>query len=464
MKRIISCITAVSLVLTCLFSLSLTAQAQEDFVFSAEYKTSPFYTKLTQALDSSRDKTAMEKTLAVALSQEGYQNYATSGIDVEQARADGLLWTGITQRMNAADTGNTEYTRWAQRYVMGRSEETQYIDLDWCAIFVSWCMFQAGYYDAQALRKYYYSYFADPRIEHEADTWIGAFNLEQENVWYAPNAEGLLDEYNWNTYHHTGVDSRSFPYKPGGLVFFSWDATGSSLDHVAIVVDYDRDTHKLTYSNGNSAGQVITRTIDLDAEEEFRGTPFAQNSNRVVAYGEYDTILPLEQKKITTEHYEILWDKGASSGLRLQTNTASKIVSVSMDGEYLGSNIESNMLLLEGKVAIGKSELVGLDAGKHSMQLAFDDGVLTMTLHVTDEKQLPAILCGDADLDGSITIADATLIQRAGIDLVSFSDIHKQRCDVNGDGKISVTDATCIQKYLAQYATGTGTTGEVFAG
>ena len=50
----------------------------------------------------------MEKTLAVALSQEGYKNYATAGIDVEQARADGLLWTGAALRMNENQTGNRD--------------------------------------------------------------------------------------------------------------------------------------------------------------------------------------------------------------------------------------------------------------------------------------------------------------------------------------------------------------------
>ena len=42
--------------------------------YSAEYVSSPFYEKLLLALENSADKTTMEKTLAAALSQEGYQN------------------------------------------------------------------------------------------------------------------------------------------------------------------------------------------------------------------------------------------------------------------------------------------------------------------------------------------------------------------------------------------------------
>lgn len=461
-KKLISCVTAVTVLISCLFSVSLSAHAQDDVKYSEEYKSSPFYAKLTGALENSEGKTTMEKVLAVALSQEGYKNYATTGIDVEQARADGLLWTGAELRMNAADTGNTEYTRWAQRYIMNRDESQQYLDCDWCAIFVSWCLYQAGYYSEDRLKKYYYSYYAEPRIAFDADSWIEAFDLDQKNVWYAPKAHHKLDAYDWNTYYNIDVSPYDFPYKPGGVVFFTWDGSGEYFDHIAIVVDYDQDTHVLTYTNGNSAGQVITRQIDLDAEEEFCGMAFTKNSNRIMAYGEYDEIKPLEQKKIDTAHSEIIWDKGASSGLRIQTDSDSKIVSVSADGEYIGSNIESNMFLREGLVAIGKSELTRFSAGLHRVSLAFDDGVLELNLHVTDVNQMPEIRYGDADLDGAVTVADATLIQKASLDLVKFSDLHNTLSDVNGDGRVSILDVTCVQKYLAKYQSGFGKTGELY--
>lgn len=67
---------------------------------------------------------------------------------------------------------------------------------------------------------------------------------------------------------------------------------------------------------------------------------------------------------------------------------------------------------------------------------------------------------GDVDGDGKVTIADATLIQKAAVDLVSFTNLQKQLADVNGDGTVTVSDATCIQKYLAKYTTGCGKTGE----
>ena len=154
-KRIVSSLLTAVIVCKTFIISAPSGSATGDYKYSAEYQSSPYYEKLTAALENSADKTAMERTLAVALSQEGYKNYATAGIDVDQARADGLLWTGTTLRMNSSQTGNTEYTRWAQRYVMDTDESQQYVDYDWCASFVSWCLYQAGYNDDERLKRYY---------------------------------------------------------------------------------------------------------------------------------------------------------------------------------------------------------------------------------------------------------------------------------------------------------------------
>ena len=90
-KKILSLLVAVSVLLTSVLCASTAASAKSDFDFSEEYKSSPFYSKLMTALEETEGETAMERTLAAALSQEGYNNYATQGIDLEQARADGLL-------------------------------------------------------------------------------------------------------------------------------------------------------------------------------------------------------------------------------------------------------------------------------------------------------------------------------------------------------------------------------------
>lgn len=69
-------------------------------------------------------------------------------------------------------------------------------------------------------------------------------------------------------------------------------------------------------------------------------------------------------------------------------------------------------------------------------------------------------LIGDDNLDGNITISDATLIQKYVAGLTAFSDLQKKLADVDGDGIVTIQDATCLQKFLAKYTTGTGNAGK----
>ena len=57
---------------------------------------------------------------------------------------------------------------------------------------------------------------------------------------------------------------------------------------------------------------------------------------------------------------------------------------------------------------------------------------------------------GDATLDGSITILDATEIQQSLVELIMISEAAMFIADVNDDGIISIMDATLIQMYIAQ--------------
>ena len=65
-------------------------------------------------------------------------------------------------------------------------------------------------------------------------------------------------------------------------------------------------------------------------------------------------------------------------------------------------------------------------------------------------------LVGDVNGDGTVSILDATAIQKYLAGSVQLDDSRKAVGDVNGDGTISVTDATLIQKYIAGLITSLG--------
>lgn len=62
------------------------------------------------------------------------------------------------------------------------------------------------------------------------------------------------------------------------------------------------------------------------------------------------------------------------------------------------------------------------------------------------------IINGDADVDGVLTVKDATHIQMYLASFVSADEIDLSICDVDVDGEINVKDATRIQMKLAGFA------------
>ena len=85
------------------------------------------------------------------------------------------------------------------------------------------------------------------------------------------------------------------------------------------------------------------------------------------------------------------------------------------------------------------------------------DGKLVVVLAFHTDPRSP--IFGDVDGDGIVTINDATLIQRRGIELEKFTAQQDLLADVNRDGRVSILDVTCISRYLAEMTEGTGWTG-----
>ncbi len=71
-------------------------------------------------------------------------------------------------------------------------------------------------------------------------------------------------------------------------------------------------------------------------------------------------------------------------------------------------------------------------------------GVSTFTVHFGDRLTLGI---GNVNLDKSVSVSDATLIQKYCSSLEDLSDTQKFLADVNGDGNVNIIDSTEIQKY-----------------
>lgn len=68
---------------------------------------------------------------------------------------------------------------------------------------------------------------------------------------------------------------------------------------------------------------------------------------------------------------------------------------------------------------------------------------------VTTGEGPQVTMLGDVDLNGKLSVLDATDVQKYIAGIKSFTEVKKLNADFNGDGKISVLDATEIQKRIA---------------
>ena len=78
------------------------------------------------------------------------------------------------------------------------------------------------------------------------------------------------------------------------------------------------------------------------------------------------------------------------------------------------------------------------------------------TVNPTEPTTKPDQIIGDVNSDGSVTVLDATMLQKYIAGLVSLGNEQLALADTNGDGSVTVLDATAIQKYLAGLVTALG--------
>ena len=413
-------------------SVSVSALYMEPKNCSEEFSDSEYYTRLAKALEENENSTVMERALAVALSQDGYKNYAIEGVDINKARDEGKLWTGIIQRDNYNETGNTEYTRWIQSYVLGSN--AIYSDLDWCAIFMSWCMYQAGYYSSDELKRFYYSYCADPRLESSYYSWIESFNLDQHDVYYTPLAYRKLDAYSeWNEYFNINIDPYDLPYKPGGLLFFGWDGDGRYFDHVGMVISFDRESHILKYISGNDDGQVRIREYDFE-DTTYKKKPKIKNYNRILAYAEYDYIENLTPKPIEISQTSFECERDNNEGITINTTSNSKTVLVKQNGNVIASHLNETASVNNGDITITKDVINSLEKGENTLGIVLEDNAFVITVTITDPvKKVLKAEQSELEWDRA-SAAGLTIKTNSSSDLIDILRDNERLATINTEG------------------------------
>lgn len=127
---------------------------------------------------------------------------------------------------------------------------------------------------------------------------------------------------------------------------------------------------------------------------------------------------------------------------------------------WLGYNATSATLYRAS--SISDTNKLFVNAGKVTFTLVSnEDGTLTISYESEPIKYDPSeiktvydVMIGDADLDGAVTIVDATVIQRHLAKLKTLDAKALYAADVYGNGKVEISCATLIQRNLAKLANG----------
>lgn len=133
-----------------------------------------------------------------------------------------------------------------------------------------------------------------------------------------------------------------------------------------------------------------------------------------------------------------------------------------LDGDVYMSRLNENRALWEkygsGWASSFSDEYDPDDAGKWYGGSAVDnqaffkpDGTAVSSLWVFDRVKEEAYLIGDTDLDGEVSILDATAVQRYLVDLIYLRPTAQKAADADRSGGIDILDATRIQRTIAGY-------------
>lgn len=99
---------------------------------------------------------------------------------------------------------------------------------------------------------------------------------------------------------------------------------------------------------------------------------------------------------------------------------------------------------------VSNGKVTAVKAGTASITAKTSNGK-TATCAVSVISISSSAEVGDVNLDGTVSISDATEVQKYLAEYIDLSDGQKALADTNGDDSVTISDATEIQKYLAEY-------------
>ena len=257
------------------------------------------------------------------------------------------------------------------------------------------------------------------------------------------------------------------------IAAWQFDPTGKVEDEDLTEYGTADEGYKATYGNGN-----LIATIDGTNMRRFKWSAVeygTNGANIVPIINASSTNLwgtPYVQFEISTSGYEnisftayMAGSKKCPASWKMQysfdgetfVDIEDAVATIEMDKRKLMTPYLENVALPE---AINNQDAVIIrlvpvsnvtvsgsttDVDPSGGELALNNILISGT-----KTDAPQLLMGDVDLDGVVSVMDATIIQQHVAKLVTLTGTALTQGDVNYDGEITVPDATTIQRFLAK--------------
>mgnify|MGYP000201813007 CR=1 FL=1 len=269
----------------------------------------------------------------------------------------------------------------------------------------------------------YYYYLKDDSFLTNCVAKIG-------NVWYGFDWDGrMMDDTTFNIWDNESGEESYYHAKKGGELLTGW---------------YQEDNERYYYG---SDGKGYEGLQSVDGKQYYFQYGRVCRSQKVKADGK-QTIMPSQSNLIHNAYSNVI--KGTFTNPQVPTQyngdtfisltfevIGSGTASVYLDTQYLtlgyvkGNKLNQASVVNNSKVC----DVTGI-AGFEKVS------VNASTVFVGD------VTLGDVNMDGDITVLDATEVQKYVVQLVAFTNDQFTAADVDHDGTITVKDATTIQKFV----------------
>ena len=173
--------------------------------------------------------------------------------------------------------------------------------------------------------------------------------------------------------------------------------------------------------------------VDAEGYEEFSFTAYLAGSNKCPASW---------QLSYSTDGATFTDVEGAVATI---TSDKRKVLTAYFDDVKLPKDVKADTLYLK----LTPTSTTTVSGGDVSEKPS--GGELALNYIVVKGKQTgePQYKKGDVDLDGVVSVLDATTIQKKLASLLTLNELQMRLADTDEDGYVTVLDATRIQKWLA---------------